>query len=213
MCEHHGVKIRGVLVNKVKPDKLNMITEYFSKALRRWNIPLVGVVPDASYLSAPTMVDYEQLFSSKLICGEESKLSHFNQTTLVAMELSRFMERLHNERHSKTLFVTHMSRVDIILGFIAHGAVHEEMWGAPWRAGLILAGEPKSNLKIDESLIAAIKDQKSPILHAPVSTYDAMLQLTNYTAKLSALDKQRTTAAINHYEPYINFDAVLREAA
>jgi dethiobiotin synthetase len=211
MCQHHGVKIRGVLVNKVMHDKVGMIAEYFEKALRRWDIPLIGVVPDASYLGSPTMLDFEQLFETDTLCGKpETKLWHFNQTTLVAMGLGRFIDRLHNEKHSKTLFVTHSSRVDILLAFIAHGAVHAERWGAPWRAGLILAGEmPRHSLP--DSMLAALNNQTSPILHANRSTYDAMVMLTNYTAKLSALDSSRTTAAIEHYEPHINFDQLLAQ--
>jgi len=167
------------------------------------------VVPDASYLASPTMLDYEQLFKAEVLSGRENRMRHFNQTTLVAMGLGRFIERLHTEKHSKTLFVTHNSRSDIILGFIAHGQVHEERWGGAWRAGMIIAGEPH-RYALPESIISTISNSNSPILHAPVSTYDAMLQITNYTAKLSALDSSRTSAAIEHYEPYINFDLILK---
>jgi len=205
MCEHHSVKIRGVLVNKVMPGKVDMIREYFTKALQRWQIPLIGVVPDASYLGSPTMLDYEQLFKTKLICGEEQKLNHFNRTTLVAMELGRFLDRLHTEQHSKSLFVTHASRVDIILGFVSHANVHEKRWGEPWRGGMIIAGEVPKHA-IPDSLMDALKNSKCPMLHAKMSTYDAMVALTSYTAKLSALDSRRTTAAIQHYEPHIDFN-------
>lgn len=183
------------------------IEEYFAKALKRWDIPLLGVVPDASLLSMPTMLDFESLFDAKVMSGEESRLNHFDQTTLVAMGLKSFMERVNDEQHSKTLFVTHASRADIVLGFIAHGAVHQQRWGVPFKAGLIVAGEPPGAMP--ESLLSVVKAQKSPILHARMSTYDAMVQLTNYTAKLSALDVRRTTAAIRHYEPYIDFDQIL----
>jgi len=207
MCQHHGVRIRGVLLNKVMHDKFDMIGEYFAKALARWDIPLLGVVPDASSLASPTMIDFEQLFDTKTVCGsEESKLWHFNETTLVAMGLGRFMDRLHREQHSSTLFVTHSSRVDILLGFLSHGAVHEERWGSRWKSGLIMAGDKHVT---QDSVSTTLRNQSSPVLHVDLSTYDAMLALTNYTAKLSALDSKRTTAAIKHYEPYIDFDKVL----
>jgi len=117
MCDHHGVKVRGVLVNKVKHGKEDMVREYFSKALKQWDIPLLGVVPDAKFLESPSMIDFEQLFKTELLCGKANRLRHFTDKTLVAMGLRRFMERLRTENLSNTLFVTHASRNDIILGY------------------------------------------------------------------------------------------------
>lgn len=44
------------------------------------------------------------------------------------MSLKSFMKRLDSEQHSKTLFVTHVSREDLVLGFIAHGGLHHDIW-------------------------------------------------------------------------------------
>jgi len=60
-------------------------------------------------------------------------LRHYDQITLVAMDLRRFVKRLRTEKHSKTLFVTHSSRLDIVLGFVSHARVHEGLWGEPFR--------------------------------------------------------------------------------
>lgn len=139
-CAHNGVRIRGVIVNKVVPDKVDMIQDYMGRALRRWELPLLGVVPDAEYLAQPSMLDFQQLFSNNVIVGKEHLLRHYDQITLVSMDLRRFMNRLRTEKHSKTLFVTHSSRLDIILGLISHSQIHEMIWGEPFRAGLILAG-------------------------------------------------------------------------
>lgn len=50
MCKEFDVKIRGVIINKVQPDKLQMIQEYMTKLLKRWNVPLLGVIPDQPFL-------------------------------------------------------------------------------------------------------------------------------------------------------------------
>lgn len=44
-----------------------MITRYMGIALERFNIPLIGVVPDADFLDRPTMLDYEDLFHTQMI--------------------------------------------------------------------------------------------------------------------------------------------------
>lgn len=45
MCQFHGVRVRGVILNRVLDDKRAMILKYFPKALKTWNIPLIGCVP------------------------------------------------------------------------------------------------------------------------------------------------------------------------
>lgn len=69
MCQRHNVPICGVILNKVRPDKVSMLREYFPKALKRWNIPLLGVVPDLPALSRPSMMDFEELFQTELMSG------------------------------------------------------------------------------------------------------------------------------------------------
>ena len=45
MCLHHGVRVRGVVLNKVLPDKVEMVREYFTALVEgRWGVPLLGVV-------------------------------------------------------------------------------------------------------------------------------------------------------------------------
>lgn len=92
----HNVRMRGVILNKVNPQKMDMIKvstddwlrettrlgrahilirtlgvqDYFSRALKRWDVPLVGCIPELKDLSCPTMADYSKLLKSPMISGE-----------------------------------------------------------------------------------------------------------------------------------------------
>jgi len=73
---------------------------------------------------------------------------------------------------------------------------------------MILAGElPKYSPS--DAIIKPISMQSQPILCSGKSTYETMLKISNYTAKLNPLDVNRTIAAIDHYEDYIDFDQIL----
>ena len=169
-CENHNVKVKGVIVNKVLPSKVDMIQDYMSRALSRWKVPLLGVVPDGPYLSQPSMLDFEELFRSKLLSGREDLLRHYDQITLVSMDLRRFSKRLRTERHSKTLFVTHASRLDIVLSFISHSKIHESIWKEPFQAALVLAGGSDIDSTEKQSLIELIQSQNRPVLFSTKST-------------------------------------------
>lgn len=212
MCAQHGVRIKGVVLNKVVPDKLDMIRDYFTKALRRWDIPLLGVVPDAEYLAQPSMLDYETLFRTQLVVGHEHRLRHYDRITLVSMDLRRFSRRLRTEKHTKTLFVTHASRLDVVLCFVSHALVHEQIWGEPFKAGLILAGGNDIDESERQAIVEALQAQTlCPALISTRSTYSTMLLISQHTAKLSALDLKRTQHAVDHYVPHIDIQRAVLE--
>lgn len=208
LCLDNNVNIKGVVVNKVTPGKEDMIRHYFTKALNIWNIPLLGVVPDVEFLGRCTMTDYELLFKQKLLAGsEQASLWHFDKIELLAMQLPTFLEKLKIEQHSKTLFVTHATRADIVLAFLMQKDVHEKQWGRDWRAGLILSGKRSP---IDPILEDIIKKHHLPVLVSKTGSYETMLDITNYTAKLNPSDINRTKAACAHYEKHIDFDMLLK---
>ena len=46
-----GVRLRGVVLNKVVPDKVEQVRDYVGRAIQeRWGVPLLGVVPDLPFL-------------------------------------------------------------------------------------------------------------------------------------------------------------------
>jgi BioD-like phosphotransacetylase family protein len=55
-----------------------------------------------------------------------------------------------------------------------------------------------------------IKSLGAPVIHAELSTYKAMQEIQMFTPKLNIDDTSRVSHAVEHYEPYINFDLLLR---
>jgi cobyrinic acid a,c-diamide synthase len=46
LCQHYGVRIAGVIINKVIPEKYEQTKHYISKAMMQtWGIPLLGCIP------------------------------------------------------------------------------------------------------------------------------------------------------------------------
>ena len=142
VCNTYNVKICGVILNKAQPEKLDMVWEYFPKALARWDVPLLGVVPDLPTLGYPCMMDFEELFGSKLLSGVDRRFMQFKSKSLVTSGLRRFLVKLSSNKFNETLFVTHASRNDIILGFLSHSQAYEQRTGERFGGGLILTGKP-----------------------------------------------------------------------
>lgn len=180
LCRDYGVKIRGVILNKVRSDKIEMMWEYFPKALRQWDIPLVGVVPSLESLANQSMLDFEGLFKTKLICGSERRFQQYQQTSLVTSGLRRFLVKLSSNKFNDTVFVTHASRNDIILGFISHAQSYEKRTGKAFGGGLILTGVPPVD-RPQDYIMQLLDGCTAPVLYAPVTTYEAMQKIANFT--------------------------------
>jgi phosphate acetyltransferase len=199
LCEKHGAQVVGVILNRVLPDKREMIIQYITKALARWDIPLIGCIPFDPFLSNPTMRDFEHLFKTTLLSGEKHRLRHFKQTRLVATSLENYRELLEKSQ----LIIIPANREDIILETLTY---HWDLKLAnpddDAEAGMILTGDvpPKS------SVVEQIKKADIPMLYAPVNSYTAMKMITSFTAKIRREDVAKVKEAIAVAESHIDFD-------
>src|SRR2546421_5808385 len=55
LFEKEGVEVIGVIINKVLPDKLDMVADFAKRGFKRKGLELLGVVPHQPILSSPTV--------------------------------------------------------------------------------------------------------------------------------------------------------------
>lgn len=195
MCEQHKVKIRGVILNRVMENKREMIIEYMQKALKRWDIPLIGCVPYNQFLSTPSMQDFEILFKTKLLSGEEYATKHFDTIRLVATSVETFKEMI----LSSQLIVTPATREDIILELINLRGPNQP------EHGIILTGRHPPAAAI----INKLKESKIPSLYASKSSFIAMQMITSFNAKTRKEDIAKVEKAIAVVESHLDFSILL----
>jgi BioD-like phosphotransacetylase family protein len=207
LCQYHGVNIAGVVINKVQHDKYDQTRHYLGKALEKLDIPLLGVIPDRPFLGCPAIADLEKLFRSSLLCGEGHRLRHYTvkDLNLVATSLSVFLENL-RDKQSRTLYVCHSSRNDILLGFLGE-ALRRKQLGEPFEAALVVAEGSRLDPHVTDMMDL---DGAPPILVVPCTTREAMEQIHSYTPKLNVDDSTRVDSTVQHYEPYIDFELLLQ---
>lgn len=205
MCDAYGVKIVGVILNRVLPDKRDMIIKYMSKALSRWDIPILGTVPYDPFLSAPSMKDFEALFDQELLSGQMHRMRHFKHTRLVATSAETYRELISPSQ----LVITPATRDDIILATVA------KYWdykiinpNSEFETGMILTGSTPPK----KQTIQAIKEANIPMLYAPVSSFTAMQMITSFTAKIRKEDTEKVQEAIDLIENHVDFDKLTKLA-
>lgn len=202
VCEKHGVKVAGVILNRVLPEKREMITTYMTRALSRWNIPLIGCIPYDSFLSNPSMKDFEQLFETPLLTGEDARLRHFRQTRIVATSKETYCDLIEQNQ----LIITPAAREDIIEATLQRhweikmASPHDDL-----ETGMILTGD----IPPGPRLVEEIRRANIPMLYTPMTTYAAMQLISSFTAKIRNEDVQKVHEAIEVVESNIDFDRLL----
>jgi BioD-like phosphotransacetylase family protein len=211
LCQHYNVRIAGVVINKVIPSKYDQTKHYMSKALMdRWGVPLLGVIPDRPFLGCPALMDLESIFDTTLITGDVHRFRHYNvaDINLVTTSLTRFLENLRN-KPTRTLYICHVTRDDLILGFMSEYQ-RRKAKGECFESALVVCGRKEKYEMIPEVKDMIVGLDGAPVMIVEHSTHKAMSMIHRYTPKFNVDDKHRVTTAVEHYEPYIDFDELLR---
>jgi hypothetical protein len=185
LCEQWGVKVKGVILNRVHDDKRDMILDYMPKALERWNVPVLGVIPYSPYLNSPCMADFEISFKTKMISGIDQKYRHFANVRLVAGSVDHFEADFNPEE----LVITPASREDVVekgLALICAGK----------RLGFLLTSRHPPT----DSLVALLREHNVPALYAPLCSYDAMKHIVSLISKIRIDDREKVAQAIELVE-------------
>lgn len=200
ICQDYGVKVKGIILNRVLEDKRDMIQHYFPQALTKWKIPLIGCIPFNEMLSNPSMKDYENLFATSLLSGKQHHYRNFQHFRLVAGSLDAYQaEVIPNQ-----LVITPASREDIILSTLKK---HQESLlhhGTDFMGGMILTSPQAPS----ESILNAIRKVDIPILYSPICSYDAMKMISTFTAKIRVHDTPKIERAIQLIEDHVDFDCI-----
>ena len=203
LCDLYEVPILGVILNRVKFEKKEMITSYMQKALKRWNIPLLGCIPLDSILGIPSIFDLKTLFKESFLSGEECQFKHFKQIRLAAASVSFFKETIEPGQ----LIITPADREDIILATISkYWELHSIQKKYDFNIGMILTGQlPPRNFVIEE-----LKKAHIPSFHIPLHSDTVLETINSFTAKIQKEDKEKVEEAISIVEQNINFDYLLQ---
>jgi phosphate acetyltransferase len=205
LCHEHKVPIRGVILNRVLPDKREMILNYFPKALEPLNIPLLGAIPYTPFLSEPTVYDFQQLLQVELLSGHRHRFRHFKKHRIGARSLEAFRELL----EPQLLIITPASREDLIEMVLDHHDNYQRTTGKDFEGGLILTGKRVPS----ESIMKRIRESDVPVLNTSLPSYDALGKITSFIAKIQQGDICKIEQAIQVVEAHLDFSALITPSA
>lgn len=180
LCHKYQIEVKGVILNKVIPEKKQMISSYFQKALSRQNIPFLGALPFDMLLAKPTFQDIEQVLELQALFNENMSLKHIENMMIIGSN-----NQLPDVK-AYDLVILSSSREGLIHGLIQHSQ------NLKIPLGFILTGTTKPSEWILQEL------EKTPHFVAVTdkNSQDVLLELSNFHAKIQSQDSEKIKEAI-----------------
>jgi BioD-like phosphotransacetylase family protein len=195
--DREGVEIIGVILNKVTPDKLEYVTEFARRGLKRKGLELLGVLPYRQILCNPTFAAIQaetracplnawqgddNLIKNVVIgaMGAQTAIGHFKRGTLV---------------------ITPGDREDIIRAAVASASEEGRCL-----AGMVLT----EKLMPDEGVLGLIEKAPFPVLLSEDDSYEVASRVQNLIVKTRAADTEKISVIRDLIAEHVDVNKILR---
>lgn len=199
LFDQEGADFLGVIINKVRKEKYDKVSNVVRKGLERKGILTLGVMPYEPLLSYPSMSKISEELGLSFLAGEENKDNIIKKIIVGAMEPHMALDYV----EEATLIITPGDREDLILAAIGCHVIGE--YGLPHIAGLLLTGGLKPHPKILEML----RQRSIPTLIASQDTYRVASMVHELTVKLRPQDKEKIELVKKLVAEYIDIEKII----
>lgn len=200
LFEREGVKVLGVIVNKVLPNKFDKINNLVRKGLERKGVNVLGVIPYNPMLSRPTIEQILEETDFKLLCGKEYLEGPVSQVIVGAMEPHDAIKYITDD----SLMITPGDREDMIM--TALGCFRDSDEKKLKVCGIILTG----GITPDQPIMNLLAKAQIPVLKSESDTYDVATTIHDMTVKIRPCDKGKIDAVVKLIRNNVDIDRILK---
>lgn len=197
LFEKEGVEIIGVILNKVIPEKIDFVSEFARRGLKRKGLELLGVIPHQRMLSSPTLSLIREELDAEMLNSSNQLLNLVDDVAVGAMGV-------HNAIHffkPGVLLITPGDREDIVVAASAHAAANAQAQ----LAGIVLTG----NLRPSSTVLKVIHGMPFPVLLARDDSYQVASKVHDLTVKTRPDDAQKISLIRNMIAEHVDVQKIL----
>ncbi|MFA5157083.1 MAG: AAA family ATPase [Candidatus Omnitrophota bacterium] len=200
LFEKEGVKVLGVIVNKVLPAKFDRISQLVRKGLERKGVPVLGIIPYDPSLAWPTIKQVLDETSFELLCGREYLANYVARVIVGAMKPQDAVKYIVDD----SLLITPGDRDDIITA--ALDCFRDSAKKKLKIAGVILTG----GITLESQTMESLKNAAVPVMLAKSDTYDVASSVHDLTVKITPQDSEKIKTAVRLVRNNVDMDKILK---
>lgn len=197
LFEKEGVEIIGVILNKVIGEKVDYITDFARRGLKRKGLELLGVLPYQQILCNPSVELIREELGAELL-NPTANLGPLVDDVVVGAMSAQNAIRFFAPR---TLLITPGDREDIVLAACAS----LEMHNGPRMAGIVLTG----GMRPGENILKIIRSIEAPFMLVKQDSYQIASKVNNLIVKTRPTDSEKITVIRDIVAKNVNVDKIV----
>jgi BioD-like phosphotransacetylase family protein len=198
LFEKEGVEIIGVILNKVIGEKVDYVTDFARRGLKRKGLDLLGVLPYEQILCNPSVDSIREELRAELLNSPPTLQALVGEVIVGAMSAQNAMKFF----KPGVLLITPGDREDIVLA--ACTAIDAQ--STEKMAGIVLTG----GLRPVEGILKIIRTMPIPVLLAQADSYQVASKVNNLTVKTRPTDGEKISLIRDIVAKNINLKKILQ---
>lgn len=199
LFDKYGVEVAGAILNKVLPDKLDVVAEYAGRGLARLGVPLLGVIPEEKRLSAPNLGQVVEEVGGRWLNGsDDGSTARIEHVIIGAMAAKGILDHL----QPGILVLTPGDRDDVILATISSTAVS----GKQAAAGILVTRGTLPHPK----LLELVRRTNLPMAVCEEDSYTVASKIFSMTVKTQPQDTDKIPLIKSLVSGNINIEGLLK---
>lgn len=200
------VPIVGVIVNKVKPEKMEETGDYLKRKLDAMGYPLLGLLPYEQSLSLPIMEMIRKAVDGKVLMNEDcmnNKVEDIIAGSLIDVDEFPKFENL--------LLVTSSIRLNQVIEKVESVARMKNLKSSPL-SGVIVTSDGRHHRWLDLADLSHpyFAKHKIPVISTTLDTYGSVVKITRIEVKINNRTPWKTKRAVELFHEHVDIDKLLK---
>ncbi len=201
------VNLAGVIVNKVRPQKLEKVRYYVGKKLNQMGLDLLGVVPFDQSLCHPIMKTINRAVKGHFLYFEENFANRVEG--IIPGSLIEEVEEI--EQRKNLLLVVSYKRVTEALKKLEDITKKTKMSNrSSPLSGILLTGEGRTEKSYNRTLeLAYVKKHRLPVISTHLDTLGAFTKINRLEVKINTSTPWKVDRAVQLIKEHVQLERIL----
>jgi len=199
LFREQDVPLIGVIINKVRPDKVDEVRHYVGKWLDQNNIPLLGIAPYDETLAYPLLGTVSKAVKGEVLYFKENldnRIENMLAGSLVNLEALRDKNNVLLIASSRTL-ERGLKKVKTL-------SKRSEVADSPL-SGVIITGE----VELDDESLNYIHNHEIPVIWTHFDTFGAVTKINGLEVKINRRTPWKVKRAVEIVNECVDLDRIL----
>lgn len=193
------VPIIGVIINKIRPDKIDKIEHYVGKWLSLNRLPLLGTVPYEGSLAFPLMKTVSKAINGTIIHGPQ-----FMENIVEDVIAGSLVEYKELKKSQDLCLIVSYRSLNNAINKISGMTSTLGLKNSPL-TGIVITGDGE----IDDVCMEYIKQHDLPVVQTELDTYEAVIKFSRIEVKINRSTPWKIRRAIELMGEHVDLDRII----